>query len=355
MAHSTINLKKIADEARVSVTTVSRVLRGKGEISEETRSKVKAVAERFRYRPNLMAQSIYTGRTNLVGVIIPAASTFDVRISFGIHDALSEADLVPIVLWTPEEGDKNDKIRLENVLRQIHHLVDRRVDGVILRPQNDFRELYIGEILAREIPLVTVDRDYLGSHADFVGTDDVMGSRMVASHLLALGHREFVHVAGPQSVTTGLLRREAFEMAIAAVPDATCVTLVDNSFGREVDIAMRVFDVKPRPTAVFAANDWIARNVYKAARRHNLRIPEDVSVVGFADTEIATMLDPQLTTIRQQPYEIGLQAARILLKRIDGSEVQNEPISRLLAPELIVRGSTMNRGAEAALNCSKNF
>lgn len=335
-----VSLKRIAREADVSVTTVSRVLRGRGEISDETRQRVQKIADKLRYRPNIAAQSIFTGRTNSIGVIIPAATTFDVRIAFGIHDMLAEQDVVPITLWTCQENEpSNLRHSIDNVMKQIHHLVDRRVDGVILRPHNDFRDVYIREILDRHIPLVTVDRDYLGSHADFVGTNDVHGARLVAQHLLGLGHRRIVHLAGPETVMTSQLRKDAFESALASIPDVEYRTIVDESYGLDGQAAMRIFDLKPRPTAIFAANDKMAKFVYNAARRYGLQIPEDLSVVGFADMEIAELMDPPLTTVRQQPYEIGRQAARIMLERIDGK--LHEPKSILLEPQLIVRGSTM--------------
>ncbi len=337
-----VSLKKIAEEAEVSVTTVSRVLRGRGEISEKTRLKVQKVADEMRYRPNLAAQAMHSGRTQTVGVIIPSAGNFDIRIAFGIHDKLAEHDVVPITLWTSFKWSRSADGGIDNAVKQIHNLIDRRVDGCILRPQLDFKELYINEILEREIPIVTVDRDFLGSHADFVGTDDVDGARQAAEYLLGLGHRRFVHIAGPDSVTTGKLRREAFEQCIASAGDAQCITFVDTSFGEDENIADKIFEISPAATAVFAANDLIAKNVYHAARKRGVKIPGQLSIVGFGDLEPAEYMDPPLTTIRQQPYDIGYKAAEILLERIE-KKTDTEPKAILLKPQLIVRNSTKQR------------
>ncbi len=334
-----VSLKRIAEAAGVSVTTVSRVLREKGEISQATRSKVLRVAKRLRYRPNLTARGVYWGKTNTVGVIIPAASNFDVRIVFGIHDQLAKQDIVPITLWSGSWDGIGDKEKTENVLKQIHHLVDRRVDGVIVRPHNTFKNLYIQEILERNIPLVTVDRNFLGSNADFVGTNDMTGGTLATQHLLDLGHRRLVHIAGPFKVTTGKLRRKGFEAVLGNIPGVKYDIIEDRSFGTDPNIVEKIFDLKSRPTAVFAANDKIAQNIYIAARSRGLRIPQDLSVVGFADLDFSALMDPPLTTVRQHPYEIGKHAAEILIDRIE-SKGDKKIISRLLEPELVERKST---------------
>lgn len=339
-----VSLRQIAEEANVSITTVSRVLRGRGEISLETRCKVQAIAEKLRYRPNLAAQSIHYGKSNTIGVIIPAAWNFDIRIAFGIHDKLAEHDVVPITLWTSQKWSRKPDKGIDYALRQVHHLIDRRVDGCILRPQMDFKDIYLREILERDLPIVTVDRDFLGSHADFVGTDDVYGARLAAQHLLELGHRFVVHLAGPGTVRTGKLRRQAFEDRISK--EARCETIEDESFGLDPAAAEKVFECDPLPTGVFAANDLMAQHVYNAARRRGLRIPGDLSVVGFADLEFAEFLDPPLTTVRQQPYEMGTVAAQILLERINEEQDDQETRTLLLKPELVTRGSTARPAAQ---------
>lgn len=334
-----VSLKQIAQTAQVSVTTVSRVLRGGGDISDQTRKRVLDIAETLRYRPNLAAQSIFTGRTYSIGVIIPAVTMFDVRIAFGIHDSLAEQNVVPITLWnTPNNPAVEGQRTVEGARRQIHQLIDRRVDGVILQPINDSIDVYIQEIVGRKIPMVTVDCDYLGSHADFIGTDDLLGGRLAAQHLAELGHRKIVHLAGPDTVRTSRLRKEGFESVIASLPGIEYHCITDTCFGFDSKIADALFDLRPRPTAVFTANDMIAWHVYAAALRAGVRIPEELSVLGFADMELAEWTQPPLTTVRQHPYQIGKIAAQIMMDRIDGK--LTEPQSILLKPELAIRSST---------------
>lgn len=341
MAESMVTLKRIAKEAKVSVTTVSRVLRDRGEISDQTRRHVLSVAEKLRYRPNFGARSIFTGRTDSVGVIMTSASQFDARISFGIHDSLAEHDFVPITLWS--SSAPAERVDHSVVLEQIHQLIDRRVDAFILRPDFDSRQAYISEIWERDVPLVTVDRDLLESHSDFVGTDDELGAWLAADHLLSLGHRNIVHIAGPDSATTGRIRRRFFEAAIAAVPDAVCRTIIDESFGLDGGIVESLFRLDPMPTAVFAANDFIAANLYRKARERSLRIPEDLSVIGYADLEFASFLDPPLTTLRQDPYQLGRIAGRMAVERITQKKTGHEHRKVVLKPQLIIRASTADR------------
>lgn len=337
MSESMVTIKSIAEQANVSVTTVSRVLRNRGEISSETRKEVMRIANQLRYRPNLAAKSIFSGRTNSIGVIMLSAWHFDARIAFGIHDELARKGYVPITLWT--SSNQGEKIGDELVLKQIHQLIDRRVDGFILRPTNDAREAYISEIWERNVPLVTVDRDLLSDHGDYIGTDDASGARLAAEHLLNLGHQKFIHIAGPVTTSTGRIRREVFQKLIENA-GGVCRTTVDATFGLDKKAAYEALSFSPRPTAVFAANDRIASNVYSAAKDLNLNIPTDVSVVGYGDLEFASYLNPGLTTVRQDPYQMGSAAAKIAVERVEGKLGSQPHIKKLLSTDLIVRSST---------------
>ncbi len=338
MAKFMVTLKTIAEEAGVSITTVSRVLRNRGEISPDTRKKILEIAEKLRYRPNLAAQAIYAGKSRTIGVIMLSASYFDARIAFGVHDVLTRENFTPITLWTSRE--EGELISNETVLNQIHQLIDRRVDAFIIRPTIDARETYIEEIIERHIPLVTVDRDLLKSHGDFVGTDDTRGAQLAAEHLLKLGHLNIAHIAGPLSASTAKVRRQAFEQSVLKMPGTRCEVIVDETFGRDSECVNKLFELDPIPTAVFAANDSIAANIYKAAQGKNIVIGTDLSVIGYADLEFSALIQPPLTTVRQSPYTIGAQAGYYAIERVLSEENVDECRKTLLEPELIVREST---------------
>ncbi len=208
-----VSQRDIAREAGVSRVTVSLVLSGKDQTSQETRQRVLAAAEKLRYRPNLLVQGMRTGRTGSIGVIVPAGLFFQGVIAHGIHDEIIDADFVPIqLLIGPRVGGKNSE------LEQIHRLTDRRVDGMIVWPVDEaVTDVTFSEICSRQIPLVTIDRETT-SPADHVGTDEELGGRLVAEHLLSLGHRRMLHLTYP--IRPGPLplaqRRESFIKAVEA-------------------------------------------------------------------------------------------------------------------------------------------
>lgn len=338
-----VALKDIAEQANLSVATVSRALRGRREISLKTRMLVQEIAGQLRYRPNELARSILSGRTGNIGVIFPketVGAEFCMNILLGIHNELGDMGLHAICLWS----ESHDRQASDDILvSHIHSLLDKRVEGFIINPAIDARETYIREILERHIPMVTVDMDLMGAHCDFVGTDDFLGGYKAAEYLIQLGHSRIVHICGAKTSSTATKRKEGFLKAIADYANTEAVLIEDPFFGVDLqvtfDIAQRTLRLAPRPTAVFCANDYIASMIYKAARREGLSIPQDLAVIGFADMEISRLLDPPLTTVRQNPYQIGVSAAKILAKRVSGKNDLLEPHRVMLRPELIIRES----------------
>lgn len=330
------NLRLIAEETQVSISTVSRVLSGYAYVATDTRERVLKAAEKFRYRPNLLVRGIQTGSTQTIGVIIPMVDSFHMDILRGIHDMLAACDRVPIVVWPvkPANGEGTGE------LEQIHRLVDRRVDGVILRPTEDAAsDEYLHEIHERDIPLVSVDRELTQSRAHFVGCDDLALGRCAAETLLSMGHRKLAHLAGPEFTSTGRYRRKGFEEAIAAFPGASCVSIEEQSyrFGREnADWLLKDSEM----TAVFAANDHLAASIYEAAEKCGRKIGDDLAVIGCGNFSFSSYLKPGLTTFDQQPYQIGCEAARLLLEKTK-SEGDHSFERILLHANLVVRESTI--------------
>ncbi len=336
VGRSVVNLKRIATEANLSIPTVSRILSGKDRCTPETRDRVSEIAKRLRYRPNLLVRGIQSGKTGSIGVLVHISDEFFARMAEGIHDGLVAADRVPIFLWS-----KGNSEAAPTELQQLHRLVDRRVDGIILHPRQDsVDEAYLREVWDRNLPLVTIDRELAATHADFVGTDDAAGARLAAEHLLSLGHRRLGHLSGPRTVTTAYWRANGFEKG-AAEAGLSVNIIEDASYGRDSFApAKALLDRPDRPTAVFCANDFQVAAVYLAAAELGLSIPRDLSVVGFADLSVAGALLPRLTTLHQRPEEMGVQAARYLNDRIDGTVLDPAPRRVQLKPELIVRQST---------------
>src|SRR5688500_9999788 len=266
-----VSHRDIAREANVSRVTVSLVLAGKDQTSEETRKRVMDVARRLKYRPNLLVQGMQTGRTGAVGVIMPQSMYFHNQIAAGLHDELVAADFVPIQLWVKAASDTP-----ASELEQIHRLVDRRVDGVIIWPADvSVPDVHFNEIWQRNIPLVTVDPETT-THPDHVGTDEETGGKLVAEHLLKLGHRRVAHATFPARPGSVLRRREAFVKAIQhGGGECTIVSAESDQVTENVAALLRKSNP---PTAIFCATDPIAMKVYSAAAAAGLSIPKQLSV-----------------------------------------------------------------------------
>jgi LacI family transcriptional regulator len=333
------SLRQIAEASGVSISTASRALLRQSNVRAETRKRVLAAADRFKYRPNLLVRGMQTGRTHTVGVMLRVTDPFYGQIYAGIHDALLAVDHVPILVWSgrdPQQARRGGVTELD----QIHRLVDRRVDGVILVPVVDAAsDDYLHEVWDRKIPLVAIDRELPESQANFVGCDDRAIGQMAAEHLLGLGHRRLGHLAGPGFASTGRHRREGFEAAAAAA-GAQVVVVEEPTFMAGHDKADELLNRPDRPTAIFAANDHLALSVYDAAAQLGLRVPEDLSVMGCGNLAYGKSLRPSLTTIDQQPRKIGQQAAQLLLRARDGGDDPTDPVRIRLSPELVPRAST---------------
>jgi DNA-binding LacI/PurR family transcriptional regulator len=341
MISSASNLRKVAEEAEVSIATVSRVLNNTGgtAYSPATAERVRRAANRLGYRPNLLMRGVAGRSTRTIGVLIPAGGDFYSQVVEGIHDRLAESDYAMILGWNKEDIAAPDS---EAERKYVHRLVDRRVDGVILRPTHDsVSDLYFQEVWERGISMVAVDRAIPGVHCDFAGTDDLAVGRMAAEYLLSLGHRRLGHLAGPSSVSTARDRRKGFEEAVAAFGSgARCVAVEAPDFRGAREEALRLLRTDPRPTAIFGANDEMAETLYAAAATLGLKIPRDVAAIGCGNLVPGRYLQPALTTFDQKPYRIGQEAARLMLERIRDNRDGSKPREVRVLPERVARGST---------------
>ena len=332
-----VSLKQIAEATGHSKMTVSRALRGNPDIAVKTRAQILAMARKFGYRPNLLVRGLQTGRSGNIALLVAPLDDFGSGIVRGVHDTLVKHQYLPLLHWKwTAKGEKIADVELE----MIHRVIDRRVEGVILFPQDDaVPDLYFRELWKRGVPLVTVDRQLPRTRADFVGTDDLAGAKMAAEHLLELGHLNVAHLAGTQKAGTFADRRSSFEGTISS-GHGQCKTVEVLNLGSLGAVVQGLLQSNPRPTALFLATDHFALVVYQVAAKLGLRIPEDLSVVGFAGLGFTQYLNPPLTTVAQDPCGIGREAARIILERCTGKCTKKEPMQLRLRPELMVRNST---------------
>jgi LacI family transcriptional regulator len=346
MANSQVpRLKDVAKEANVSLAAASRILRGDRErFGEDTCRRVIEASRKLGWRRNLLVNGMQTGRTQTIGVMIPPYDSFWVSVLSGIHDALAASDYLPITIWIGSLGDMPhfEKDEQEG-LRQINRLLDRRVDGLIMWPTFSVAYYHhFPEFTERRVPVAVID--HYSTVADSVETDEEQSTQVVAEHLLNLGHRRIACLSSREtkSQTWAVKRRSSFEDAIRKFGDATVKSWRLNEQGSNgLEVAHELLTSDLQPTAVFAVSDHEAEFIYDAARALGKKIPDDLSVIGFADLDFAAMMPPPLTTMRQKPHEIGRLAAKLIIDRIDGLVANdNEPTTIKVEAELIVRNST---------------
>lgn len=335
MRRGAVTIKDVAEAAGVHTSTVSRALAPTTRhlISAEIAQRIDAVAKELGYARNAMASSLRTRRSMTVGVLIPDITNplFPPMLR-GIEDALG-AEFTAIIANTD-----NDPEREATGARR---LLARSVDGLILATVRR-RDALTEELTASGVPVVLVNRTADQAGFSSVVADDAQGIRLMVEHLAELGHRRIVHLAGPQELSTGAVRQRAFREAMRARhldADEQRVTAARAySIAEGARLGDQLLRAKPAPTAILTANDLLAVGVYEAAAALGRTIPADLSVTGFNDMPFVDRLTPPLTTIRIQHYEMGAQAARLLLQRLERPEAPGMSIQ--LGVQLVVRGSS---------------
>ena len=327
-----VTIADVAREAGVSLMTVSRVANGKGEISPATRQHVLDVIERLGYRPSGIARGLATQRTGTLGLIVPdMANPFFSDVARGAEDRARAAGYNVFVCNTDESPQRE--------IAALDSLEEKRVDGIVLcssRLHDDgFRAA-----LDHHPSAVLVNRRLSTYHVDTVLLDDRDGAREATQHLLRAGHRVVGFLAGPLTSYSSQQRTKGYRDALAGAniafnPEWVCSCSYEVEGGR--DAARTMLSDHPELTALFCYNDLVAVGALQACVKMGRRVPDDLALVGFDDIPLAALVAPPLTTCRVPRYDLGDQAMRLLLKRIDGlAEVCDEIV---LAPELIVRAS----------------
>jgi LacI family transcriptional regulator len=331
-------MKDIAQDLGVSLMTVSKALRGHQDISDETRRRVLKRVEELNYRPNWVARSLVTGRTQLIGVVIP-----DLMHSFFAEVARAiDRTLEPLSYHTVISNSGEDPTAEE---RQIEFLLARNVDGLIIASaQRDARKGVLETLDKRKIPYVLIDRMVSGASGTFVGVKDEEIGVIATNHLIDQGFRRIAHIRGP-AITTGAGRLKGYRSALAkagrGIPEEF---IVEGHFDDENGYkAMRqLLELKPRPDAVFCYNDPVAAGAIKAVLETGLNVPNDVAVIGVGNIHYADLLRVPLSTIDQSSSAMGEKAAEWLLRSIESkSAVPAEKI--FIQPRLVERESTRRR------------
>jgi LacI family transcriptional regulator len=327
-------IRDVASAAGVSIATVSRVLNGRRDVAPKTREAVLKAVHDHGFAMNRNARALSGGRTGLVGVTVPIieAAYFSVILA-GIAEALYEQDMRIVLCPTLHQHERE-----VNLLDRLMH---GTTDGAILTlPEESNKELKA--LMRQGLPFVVIDpRVPLDESIPAVAAGHATGARDATEHLLSLGHRRIAAITGPPAWMASTERLNGYRGALAAagvLPDPALVGGIDFSIAGGEAAAGPLLDLADRPTAVFAFNDNVAIGVLRAARARGLRVPEDLSVVGFDDSEHAALVSPAITTVRQPLAEMGRIAVSLLLRLLENQSVETMRIE--LATRLIVRDST---------------
>ncbi len=326
-------IREVAQRANVAPITVSRVLNNSGYFSQEIKDRVEAAAAELHYVPNMLARSLRSNRTQTLGLVLSdITNPFWTTVARGVEDAASQQGFNVILCNTDEKAAKQAEY--------LSVLLRKRVDGILLVPARSTPEA-VQMIQKQGVQVVVMDRRVPGATVDTVRGSSTQGAYELVAYLLGLGHRRIAMLSGPENVSTAQERVQGGQQAFAMTNQPmAAMTVIYGEFTVDSGYAMtqQAVALTPRPTALFAANNFIAIGALKALRALGLRVPEDISVVGFDDLPASLVVEPFLTVAAQPAYAMGQRATELLLQRISAPEAT--PFQEVSLPtQLIIRQS----------------
>jgi LacI family transcriptional regulator len=330
-----ITIKDIARALNISPSTVSRALQNHPDISQATRNSVQAYAKEHHYKPNGLALSLRTSKNKTIGVIIPEIiHYFFSTVLAGIEEIADEEGYNVIVCQSGENYEKE--------VRNTDALISSRVSGVLASlSKNTTNYDHFQEIVDSDIPLVFFDRICIGILTDKVVVDDYAGAFAATEYLIKTGCKRIAFFSSLPHLEISKNRKNGYMDALIKnhIP-------VDDSLIRVCDTREAAMNTTPeflqmenRPDAFFAINDQCAAGILAAVKRSGLHVPEDVSIFGFSDGEFALASDPMLSTVEQHGFEVGKNAAKLLISKIKG-ETEGRYTSKVIKTNLMIRGTT---------------
>lgn len=330
-----VSLRDVAKAAKVSVGTVSNVLNRSEVVAPKTLARVQATIKELGFVPNGFARNLRSGQSRTLGLIVPDVSNpFFTEVARGVEDAASKRDYAVFLCNSDESATKEE--------RYVNVLIQQQVRGVLITPA-DMKSDRLDAMRDRGIAVALLDREIKGRKQCSVSVDDVHGGQIAIEYLAGLGHKNIAWVCGPESIPQ-VADRGAGVVKAAKVAGSKIetirVSLMNATNGEEA--ARKILELDVLPTAIFCANDLLALGVMRALLASKVRIPEQVSVLGYDNIEFAPSAAVPLSSIAQPSYQMGVTAADLLLNECeDGDSHEHQQIR--FQPQLVERASTGKR------------
>lgn len=333
-----ITIKDIAKELNIASSTVSRALNDHPAIKRETKEAVRELATKLDYEPNLLALNLLQKKSNTLGVVVPEITGhFFSAIITGMQDIIGTSDYNIMICLSNESYE--EELTIINKLSKI------QVDGVLISPSSETKNFdHLRRLQKNGIPVVVFDRDCPGLVADKVLVDDYLGAFQAVEYLIKSGCTRIAHLGGPLNLSTTRHRLQGYLDALEKNNMVVCPDYLVHASGfchkNGKKPTKKLLSLNPLPDAIFAMNDSIAIAAVHVAKKRGLRIPEDISIIGFDDEPQSSYFNPSLSTVWQPVYEIGMLSAQILLSRLAGLNQNDEFREEVFKPELVVRSSS---------------
>jgi LacI family transcriptional regulator len=327
-------IRDVAKRADVAPITVSRVVNNSGYVSPHTRKLVETAIVELQYVPNFLARSLRSKQTKTIALVLTdITNPFFTTMARGVEDVANEHGFNVIFCNTDESEAKQSKY--------LTILLQKQVDGILLVPARSTVKS-VKLIQQQGVEVVVLDRQVPYAQVDVVRCDSEQGAYHLTRYLLKLGHQRVAILTGPEGVSTATDRVAGYRRALVEVgKEITEALILHGEFTQAGGYTMmqQILAVSPQPSAIFAANNFIALGALRALRDADIRVPEDMALVAFDDLPLALVLDPFLTVVAQPSYEIGKRATELLLARLT-KEASPEYQQVILSTEMIVRQSS---------------
>jgi LacI family transcriptional regulator len=331
-----ITIKDIAKALNISPSTVSRSLTDHPDISLATKDMVRTFAESHKYKPNALAYSLRTSANKMIGVILPQiVHYFFSSVLSGIEDEADKEGYHVIVCRSNEDYERE--------VKGVQTLLEARVCGVLASVAKTSRKFeHFQELMDNEIPMVFFDRICTGILTDRVVVDDYAGACSAVDYMIRTGCRRIAFFGTLPHLPISNNRRMGYEDALrknGLQPDEAIMKICDN-YSDALLLTPQLLSLPQPPDAFFAVNDETAIGILNSVKAVGLRVPEDISICGFTNSELTKLSDPMLTSVDQRSYEMGATAMQLLLGRIKGQKEGQSIDSRVLKTHLVVRKTT---------------